>query len=237
MRSCEYTKVEGSRKTKIVCLGDVEFLSSSKRIIPHHDRHIFATSVFVRITFRDQKNGDKMDSRTQEKTGDPVLCPVRRWLRIVQNLLLDRNSTTDSPVSIFFNPASHKASPITGQALLLFLRKTADDLGPDHLGYKGSDIGTHSIRSGAAMALYLADQNVVKIMLLGRWKSDAFLAYIRPQVIELSTDLSQIMITTSHFNHTPRRPLSTTQPDSNLLSLPFLGSNSSALFTKFHLRH
>eukprot|EP00978_Attheya_sp_CCMP212_P021308 scaffold62029_cov65-Attheya_sp.AAC.1 len=43
------------------------------------------------------------------------------------------------------------------------------------------DIGTHSIRSAAAMAMYLAGVPVFTIMLIGRWSRDAFLHYIRRQ--------------------------------------------------------
>jgi hypothetical protein len=56
------------------------------------------------------------------------------------------------------------------------------------------DIGTHSIRSGAAMAMYLAGVPVFTIMLIGRWSSDAFLRYIRRQVQEFSSGVSNKMI-------------------------------------------
>jgi hypothetical protein len=46
------------------------------------------------------------------------------------------------------------------------------------------EIGTHSLRSGRAMTLFLKDHPVQKIMIFGRWSSDAFLVYIRLQVLE-----------------------------------------------------
>ena len=63
------------------------------------------------------------------------------------------------------------------------------------------DIGTHSLRSGAAMALFLADCSVVKIMILGRWSSTAFMKYIRPQVLEWTTGMAQLMLNTTDFRH------------------------------------
>jgi hypothetical protein len=43
------------------------------------------------------------------------------------------------------------------------------------LGIKKEDIGTHLIRSGVAMAMYLGECPVFMIMLIGRWSSNAFL--------------------------------------------------------------
>jgi len=48
-------------------------------------------------------------------------------------------------------------------------------IGEEELGIKAMDMGTHSIRSGATMAMYLAGVPVFTIMLVGRWSSDAFL--------------------------------------------------------------
>ena len=61
------------------------------------------------------------------------------------------------------------------------------------------DIGTKSIRSGAAMGLFLANHSTERIMLMGRWLSQAFLVYIRPQVIEWTNNMSQNMIRHDSF--------------------------------------
>ena len=60
------------------------------------------------------------------------------------------------------------------------------------------------------MALFLMDHSVTKIMLLGRWSSDAFLNYIRPQVLEWTNQLSRDMITTI-LSLTSRTPVATLQ--------------------------
>ena len=53
------------------------------------------------------------------------------------------------------------------------------------------------------MLLHLAGKDPLIIMLQGRWKSQAFMDYIRPQVAELSTGLSSAMLTIDDFYHTP----------------------------------
>ena len=83
------------------------------------------------------------------------------------------------------------------------IRAAASVLGESTLGFKISEIGTHSIRSGAAMAMYLDDVPVYTIMLIGRWSSDAFLRYIRKQVEQFSHNVSRRMIKNQHFTHVP----------------------------------
>ncbi len=79
----------------------------------------------------------------------------------------------------------------------------AASLGPDELGFTPNEIGLHSARSGAAMAMYLSGVPVFTIMLLGRWSSDAFLRYIRKQVREFSTGISSKMILNEKFYSVP----------------------------------
>jgi hypothetical protein len=71
--------------------------------------------------------------------------------------------------------------------------------GSDVFGFNGKDIGTKSLRSGAAMGLFLMNHSVAKIMILGRWSSDAFLVYIRPQVMEWTNQMSADMIAHDSF--------------------------------------
>ncbi len=62
----------------------------------------------------------------------------------------------------------------TGQELLKRLGLAATSFGPDILGSNADQIGLHSARSGAAMAMVLARVPVFTVILLGRWSSDAF---------------------------------------------------------------
>jgi hypothetical protein len=91
--------------------------------------------------------------------------------------------------------SSDRAIQLASEFLRQRLRVTCTALGGKPVfGYAATDIGTKSIRSGAAMALFLMNHSTERIMLLGRWKSDAFLVYIRPQVLEWTNDMSRDMI-------------------------------------------
>ena len=83
------------------------------------------------------------------------------------------------------------------------LRSTCALKDPNFFGYNYKDLGSHSLRSGAAMALFLAKEDVHRIMIIGRWSSDAFLAYIRPQVQEWTSGMSISMIKNDNFHNQP----------------------------------
>ena len=58
-----------------------------------------------------------------------------------------------------------------------------------------SEIGTHSLRLGAAMEMYLGEISVYIIMLISKWLSDAFLCYIQKQVEQFLRKVAKKMLT------------------------------------------
>ena len=72
-------------------------------------------------------------------------------------------------------------------------------VGEARLGFDETRVGTHSIRTSFAMMLYLQHIHPSTIMLMGRWSSDAFLLYIRPQVQQFSSGLSAKMVENDFF--------------------------------------
>jgi hypothetical protein len=49
------------------------------------------------------------------------------------------------------------------------------------------------------MALFLQNISSNRIMILGRWDSETFLVYIRPQVLEWTNNMSKSMIAIDSF--------------------------------------
>ena len=82
---------------------------------------------------------------------------------------------------------------ITATEVADIIKSSVRAIGKDVLGFGPDDVGTHSNRSAAAMAMYLANVPVFTIMLIGRWSSDAFLLYIRKQVQEFTRGVSALM--------------------------------------------
>ena len=89
---------------------------------------------------------------------------------------------------------------VTAAQVTALLRKVCGKNGQQRYGISPNEIGTRSIRSGAAMALAVqGGQSDEKIRILGRWKSLAFLTYIRPQVLEWSGGMATEMAQASTF--------------------------------------
>jgi hypothetical protein len=200
MRSCEYIQVSGQRKTKLLALRNIRFFIGNK--ILHHGSNSLHLADTVSITFEFQKRDTKNDVITHHKTNDKLLCPVKIWGKIVHRIYHYTSSNLNTMVNTYrFEDGSLLL--FTGSQLLKRLRLAASTIGPDSLGFTADKIGLHSACSGAAMAIYLAGVPVFTIMLLGRWSSDAFLQYIRKQVKEFSTGISQKMIIHEHFFTVP----------------------------------
>ena len=143
------------------------------------------------------------DTVTQHSTSNKDLCPVHIWSKVVNHVLALPDATIDTTINAFWNTQRNRVEYINSSQILESLRWAARDLGKDVLGYTAEEIGCHSIRSGAAMAMYLANHPIrvptYTIMLQGRWCSDAFLRYIRKQVKEFSKGVSEAMISKESF--------------------------------------
>ena len=84
---------------------------------------------------------------------------------------------------------------VTDTITLKLLRLTCEKMGNDHrYGIEPNELGTRSIRSGGAMALFMLKKySPERIMILGRWGSTAFLDYLRPQTLEWTDMMARDM--------------------------------------------
>ena len=81
------------------------------------------------------------------------------------------------------------------------LRTGKVSFGKDRLGLSHKEVGTHSIRSGFAMELYLEKVYPETIIIMGRWASSAFMRYICIHISNLSKGISNLM-TKNHAFYT-----------------------------------
>jgi hypothetical protein len=132
-----------------------------------------------------------MDTVTQIASGDALFCPVRAWAAIAHRIWGYKGASEDTPVSAVWR--NGRIEHITSYSFVA-LDAAVGAVGYEKLGIKKGEIGTHSLRSGAAMAMYLGEVPVYTIMMLGCWSSDAFLCYIRKQVEQFSHNVSKHMI-------------------------------------------
>ena len=192
MRSCEYSTVQGERKTKRLNIGNIRFyklINGMNQEISHKSPEIHNADV-VSITFVFQKNGEKEATITQHQSKN-TLCPVTAWAAIIARIRAYPKTTDSTPVNAYMK--QNKIKYITSTQICNYLRLIVSAIGAKKLGIEIDRVGTHSLQTLAAMLLYLAEVRTSTIMLLGRWKSDAFLLYLRRQVKEFTQGVTEAM--------------------------------------------
>ena len=207
MRSCEYSttnKIDGMRKTKIITIENVRFFTSlgegiSTEIPQGSNLTALLQAECVSITFVSQKNGEKMATITQHRSKHDILCPVKAWATTINRILKYDKASLTTTVNTFLDTSKGKLVRITAGQIRDAIRSTVYKMGTSKLGVNPSQVGTHTVRSSCAMLLYLAQVRTSTIMLLGRWKSDAFLLYLRRQVKEFTEGVSETMTSQSEM--------------------------------------
>ncbi|MGH7974513.1 MAG: hypothetical protein ACREBR_03210 [bacterium] len=166
----------------------------------NQDKNLFQADS-VSITFEFQKRDTRNEIITMHGSGDTVLCPVQAWSFLTQRIMAYPGTSSTSPV----NTVAFEGRTITLSAttILQKLRSATAIIGKDNLGFEPAEVGLHSLRSRAAMAMYLAHVPIYTIMLIGRWSSDAFLRYIRRQVQQFGAGVSEQMLTNQSFYTIP----------------------------------
>ena len=242
-RSCEYTTAASERKTKTISLKNIQFSTERGVIIPHDNPSIFQAK-FVSITFEEQKNAVKFERIAQQRSNDPILCPVRNTAALVTRIR-SIPGTDDDTLACTYQNEKGKVCVVSQTVLLKHYRIAAEAIGEDKLGFKPEEIGTHSVRSSAAMAMFLANTPIFLIMLIGRWCSDAFLRYIRKQVLDSVQGISAKMISNDIFFtltdlEAPPEDPRTQNPHSfatNLSSRALTSSSQRAMLPSFALHY
>lgn len=145
MCSCEYLKVTGPRKTKILCLRNIRFFKGTQ-LVQHSNQNLHLADT-VSITFEAQKRDTKNDTITQHHTSDPILCLIKTWAKIIKCILRYPSTLSITAVNTFLSP-NGKLIQFTGQQLLKRLCLAAEAIGPDTLGFTLVQLGLHSTRSG-----------------------------------------------------------------------------------------
>jgi len=193
MRSCEYldTPAKEFKKTKLLELNDIKFFNILGHRI-HHNSPSLHLAEFVTIRFKTQKNGVKNEQITNRRSG-LYLCPVVIWARIVKRLLKNPLTNHKTKINTVYIGDTKRSFKVTSTMIVNLLRNTVQILGPEKLGIPIKSVGTHSIRTSFAMMLNLSDKADSFIMKQGRWRSDAFLRYIRNYVDNFGGDASALI--------------------------------------------
>ena len=97
---------------------------------------------------------------------DATLCPVCLDAALLQRIRGNPQAIDDTPISAVWR--NDRIKHVTSGEMIEALRAAVIAIGKDSLGIKAGEVETHSIRSGAAMVMYLGECPVYTIMVIGR---------------------------------------------------------------------
>ncbi|GFH61799.1 hypothetical protein CTEN210_18275 [Chaetoceros tenuissimus] len=197
MRSCEYSETPNkkNKRTKLLELRDITFIVGGREI-PWNGNIDNASEVLV--TFRNQKNGQKMETISQSKT-DLDLCPCKVMIRLVKRLRKYKETKGSTQINTYYFKG--KIGLVRNTDITNKLKSTVRTMGKDDLGIESHEVGTHSLRASFALMMALMNIPDSRIMILGRWKSEAFKKYIQRQIIKVrdTTAYKALRSITSNF--------------------------------------
>ena len=160
----------------------------------------------VILKFGPQKSGTYNDEIPLDNNNDVELNPITLWANIITRLRSYPKYNAKWPVYTCYDKLSRRFEAIKSREIELDIKAAVAAIGKDTLGFGPEEVGTHSVRSSLAMQLYLQQVPPYTIMLIGRWRSDAFLSYIEKQCREFTKGMSTIMLKLNSFYHLPRQP-------------------------------
>lgn len=174
LRSCEYSSTQDPETlTERLRADDISFKFISSKYILSRKK-----ADYVLLTFRNQKNGIKNQVISRPRAKIQHLrhfCPVTIAASLIKRIR--SYSIQNLHINVFQD--ENKLKSISYNEILSFQRQVALEIGETMLGFSPTLYGTHCLRITFATWLYNAGFPDAIIKTEGRWKSDAFLTYIR----------------------------------------------------------
>jgi hypothetical protein len=152
------------------------------------------------LTFDDQKNAVRGEQITHAATNDPDLCPCKSLARICANLR-QHNAAAKTPLHTYYD-TSNEPCCVTPQHVTEALRLAAAAL-EHRTGIPPHNLSARSLRPGGATALLCSGVHTTVIQLIGRWRSDAMLLYLRVAALASTTNLAQQMLVAGAYTFAP----------------------------------
>ena len=169
-------------------MNDITFWKD-ETIIPHTGSPVaYGQATAASIIFQNQKNGVQGETIHHDAT-HKLGCPVQALARIAYYIRLHTNDIT-TPICTYWD-AKGSAHQIYSSAINEALKLAVKQLNPANFGIDPTQLSSHSLRSGGAMALHPAGEPSHTLRKLGRWQSDAFLSSLHTQLSCFNKGLSQ----------------------------------------------
>ncbi len=153
----------------------------------------------VRLRIDHQKNGRRGQIIAHHAIQSPW-CPVKALTARTLTLLND-GANPDTPICAFCNEQDNQLQHVTNEDIIHAIRAALPFNQEATPGYLPKLIGSHSLHTGGAMALFLNGFDTTAIMKIGRWTSTAFMSYIHEQLDVVSYGASERMAIATTFTN------------------------------------
>ena len=178
-------KRDFKQQARAFCLGDIRFEDNTRTRFTA--RQVLDSRSDVSITkcwikFRTQKNGQNGEERlfTRNNGGK---CFVQAMLRIIRRFERLRGPNDgDTPLALYNNKIEEEPKFITASDIEKIMRQTAAqvyNLDPVRDKIVLQQWSAHSLRVGACVILHAMGCTESQIQWLLRWRSNAFMVYLR----------------------------------------------------------
>jgi hypothetical protein len=141
MRSCEYSDVQGERRTKILCVRNFRFFDKLNRDISHDYKNLANNTETVAVTFEFQKKEVRNDTISHQRSGDKIgngkMCPVRAATSLILRIVA-YNLPTDKfmDTQINYVQIDGKGFTVPSSLVLTHIRQAVSSLGYEALGFR-----------------------------------------------------------------------------------------------------
>ena len=178
-----------NNKTRAFCVGDVRAQLHTGELLVGRAivKHPLSSIRKMWLMWRQQKNGEHGEEKMFTCNPNPDgTCFIRHMYSVLQRherlRQLDPCVNDHTPLAAFYNKATGRVRLITSDRIETYLRSLASvvyKLDPNKDKEKLQKWSSHSIRVGACVILHSQGHSPLDIKWLLRWKSDAFMLYLR----------------------------------------------------------
>jgi hypothetical protein len=182
--------VDAPIRTRAIVPNDLRILTSCRHLVSGLSILAYDPTQISKmwVKWRTQKNGqngeEKLFARNPTPGGFCFVASAHRALSRFRNLMVldPRLRPSATPLSVYWHPTGPCVKLITANDIERFMRRLASEVYHLHPVQNAKDLskwGTHSLRVGACVALHAMGFSPLDIQWLLRWRSTAFMVYLR----------------------------------------------------------
>jgi len=145
------------------------------------------------MTIDNQKNGHRGQTLSHHalENKNPC-CPVRALVARTIDMIKD-GASQDTLICAFQDSPKMAWQHVHSKDMVKAVKDAVEIKKSKDNGFDESKVGSHSLRAGGAMALYITKHSAIEIQRAGRWTSTTFMEYIHGQLDVVSKGLAQAM--------------------------------------------